>query len=69
MVNRADVEIISSEHGSDPASVIYDAIQAAKARKSDILICDTAGRLHNKVNLMNELSKMFKILDREFQKL
>lgn len=63
---RADVEIISSEHGSDPASVIYDAIQAAKARKSDILICDTAGRLHNKVNLMNELSKMFKILDREF---
>jgi len=64
--NRADVEIISSEHGSDPASVIYDAIQAAKARKSDILICDTAGRLHNKVNLMNELSKMFKILDREF---
>lgn len=64
--NRADVEIISSEHGSDPASVIYDAIQAAKARQSDILICDTAGRLHNKVNLMNELSKMFKILDREF---
>jgi fused signal recognition particle receptor len=63
---RADVEIISSEHGSDPASVIYDAIQAAKARKSDILICDTAGRLHNKINLMNELSKMFKILDREF---
>lgn len=63
---RANVEIISSEHGSDPASVIYDAVQAAKARKSDILICDTAGRLHNKVNLMNELSKMFKILDREF---
>ncbi len=63
---RADVEIISSENGSDPASVIYDAIQSAKARKSDVLICDTAGRLHNKVNLMNELSKMFKILDREF---
>lgn len=63
---RANVEIISSEHGSDPASVIYDAIQSAKARQSDILICDTAGRLHNKVNLMNELSKMFKILDREF---
>nr|WP_312576360.1 signal recognition particle-docking protein FtsY [Sedimentibacter sp.] len=63
---RANVEIISSENGSDPSSVIYDAIQAAKARKSDILICDTAGRLHNKVNLMNELSKMFKILDREF---
>jgi len=63
---RANVEIVSSEHGSDPASVIYDAIQSAKARQSDILICDTAGRLHNKVNLMNELSKMFKILDREF---
>jgi len=63
---RAGVEIISSENGSDPASVIYDAIQSAKARKSDVLICDTAGRLHNKVNLMNELSKMFKIIEREF---
>jgi len=63
---RADVEIISSENGSDPASVIFDAVQSAKARKSDVLICDTAGRLHNKVNLMNELTKMFKILDREF---
>lgn len=64
--NRAGVEIIASENGSDPGAVIFDAIQAAKARKSDILICDTAGRLHNKKNLMNELSKLFKILDKEF---
>lgn len=64
--NRADVEIIASEQGSDPGSVIYDAIKAAKARKTDVLICDTAGRLHNKKNLMNELSKIFKILDKEF---
>lgn len=63
---RADVEIIASENGTDPGAVIFDAIQAAKARKSDILICDTAGRLHNKKNLMNELSKIFKIVDREF---
>lgn len=64
--NRADVDIIASEQGSDPGSVIFDAIHAAKARNSDVLICDTAGRLHNKKNLMNELSKIFKILDREF---
>lgn len=64
--NRADVDIIASEQGSDPGSVIYDAIKAAKARKTDVLICDTAGRLHNKKNLMNELSKIFKILDKEF---
>ena len=63
---RAGVDIIASEQGSDPGAVIFDAIQAAKARKSDILICDTAGRLHNKKNLMNELSKIFKILDKEF---
>lgn len=63
---RADVEIIASEMGSDPGAVIFDAIQAAKARKADILICDTAGRLHNKKNLMNELSKIFKILDKEY---
>ncbi len=63
---RADVEIIASENGSDPCSVIFDAVRAAKARKSDILICDTAGRLHNKKNLMNELSKIFKILEREY---
>jgi len=63
---RAGVDIIASEQGSDPGAVVFDAIQAAKARKSDILICDTAGRLHNKKNLMNELSKIFKILDKEF---
>ncbi len=63
---RAGVDIIASDQGSDPGSVVFDAIQAAKARKADILICDTAGRLHNKKNLMNELSKIFKILDREF---
>lgn len=64
--NRAQVDIIASENSSDPGSVIYDAIQAARARKKDVLICDTAGRLHNKVNLMNELSKIFKIVDKEF---
>jgi fused signal recognition particle receptor len=64
--NRAGVDIIASEQGSDPGSVIFDAIQAAKARKTDILICDTAGRLHNKVNLMNELGKISKIVDKEF---
>lgn len=63
---RADVDIIASEQGSDPGAVIFDAIHAAKSRKSDILLCDTAGRLHNKKNLMNELSKIFKILDKEF---
>lgn len=63
---RAGVDIIASEQGSDPGAVVFDAIQAAKARKSDVLICDTAGRLHNKKNLMNELSKIFKILDKEF---
>ncbi len=64
--SRAGVDIIASEHGSDPGAVVFDAIQAAKARKTDILICDTAGRLHNKKNLMNELSKIFKIVDREY---
>lgn len=63
---RADVDIIASEQGSDPGAVVFDAIQAAKARKADILICDTAGRLHNKQNLMKELSKIFKIIDKEF---
>lgn len=63
---KADVELVSSSAGADPASVIFDSIQAARARHADILICDTAGRLHNKVNLMNELKKMFKIIDREF---
>ena len=54
---RASVELIKHEEGSDPAAVVFDAIQAAKARNTDLLICDTAGRLHNKKNLMNELLK------------
>lgn len=64
--NRAGVEIIAGQEGSDPASVIYDAIAAAKARHADILICDTAGRLHNKKNLMEELKKINRIIDREY---
>ena len=63
---RAGVDIIGGAEGSDPASVVYDAVQAAKARKIDILLCDTAGRLHNKKNLMNELSKIDRIITREF---
>lgn len=64
--NRAGVEIIAQQEGSDPAAVVYDAIQAAKARKADILLCDTAGRLHNKKNLMNELNKINRIIEKEF---
>lgn len=64
--NRAGVDIISHKEGADPAAVIFDGIQAAKARGSDILICDTAGRLHNKANLMQELNKIFRIVDREY---
>lgn len=64
--NRAGVEIVSHKEGSDPAAVIFDGIYAAKSRKSDILICDTAGRLHNKSNLMNELNKIFRVVEREF---
>ena len=63
---RANVDIIKHGEGSDPASVVFDAIQAAKARKVDLLICDTAGRLHNKKNLMNELEKINRIVDREY---
>lgn len=63
---RAGVEIISGAQGADPSSVIFDAISAAKARNVDILLCDTAGRLHNKKNLMEELKKMNRIIDREF---
>jgi len=63
--NRADVPIVKKEEGSDPASVIFDATSLAKEKKADILICDTAGRLHNKKNLMDELSKMNKVIDRE----
>ncbi len=64
--NRAGVEVISHSEGADPAAVIFDGIQAAKARKTDILICDTAGRLHNKSNLMNELNKIFRVAEREY---
>ena len=63
---RANVPIIRSHAGQDPASVVYDAVQAAKAKGTDLLIVDTAGRLHNKKNLMDELSKMRRIIDREF---
>lgn len=63
---RSKVEFIAHTEGADPAAVIFDGIQAAKARKTDVLICDTAGRLHNKANLMNELNKIFRIVDREY---
>ncbi len=64
--NRAGVDMVGGKDGADPASVIYDAVNAAKARNVDVLICDTAGRLHNKKNLMEELKKMNRIIDREF---
>ncbi len=64
--NRAGVDIIAQKEGADPAAVIFDAIAAAKARKADVLICDTAGRLHNKKNLMDELKKIDKIIAKEF---
>ena len=64
--NRAGVDIIAQQEGSDPAAVIYDACQAAKSRHADILLCDTAGRLHNKKNLMEELRKIYRILEKEY---
>lgn len=64
--HRAGVDMIGSKEGTDPASVVYDAVNAAKARNVDVLICDTAGRLHNRKNLMEELKKMNRIIDREF---
>ena len=64
--NRAQAELIGGQEGSDPAAVVYDAVAAAKARHADVLLCDTAGRLHNKKNLMEELKKMNRIIDREF---
>ncbi len=64
--DRVGIDVIRHQEGSDPAAVIYDAIQAAKARKIDVLICDTAGRLHNKRNLMNELGKVSRIVEREY---
>ncbi len=63
---RAGVDMIGGTEGADPASVIYDAVNAAKARNVDVLLCDTAGRLHNKKNLMEELKKINRIIDREF---
>ena len=63
--NRADVPIVRQHEGADPGAVLFDALQAAKARSIDVVICDTAGRLHNKQNLMNELAKLRKIIDRE----
>ena len=64
--NRAGVEMIGAQEGADPAAIIYDAVAAAKARHIDVLLCDTAGRLHNKKNLMEELKKMNRIIDREY---
>ncbi|NLV76396.1 MAG: signal recognition particle-docking protein FtsY [Tissierellia bacterium] len=64
--NRAGADIIAHNEGADPAAVIFDGIQASKARKGDVLICDTAGRLHNKKNLMNELNKIFRVVEREY---
>lgn len=64
--HRAGVDMIGGTEGADPASVVYDAVNAAKARNADVLLCDTAGRLHNKKNLMEELKKINRIIDREF---
>ena len=65
-VHRAGVDLIAQKEGSDPAAVVYDAISAAKARQADILLCDTAGRLHNKKNLMEELRKIDRVIEREY---
>lgn len=64
--NRVQVEMIGGQEGADPASVVFDAVQAAKARRADILLCDTAGRLHNKKNLMEELKKIHRVIEREY---
>lgn len=63
---RMNINVIKHQEGSDPAAVIFDAVQSAKAKNIDVLICDTAGRLHNKKNLMNELEKIYKVVNREF---
>ena len=63
---RAEADLIGGQEGADPAAIVYDAVQAAKARKADVLLCDTAGRLHNKKNLMEELKKINRILEREY---
>ena len=65
--NRAKVKIVTNEQGADPGAVVYDSIQAAKARNADVLLIDTAGRLHNKVNLMEELKKISRVVQKEFQ--
>lgn len=65
--DRAGVDLIANKDGSDPAAVIFDSVQAAKSRNADILICDTAGRLHNKINLMNELNKIFRVVDKQYE--
>lgn len=64
--DRAGVDIIGAQTGADPGAVVYDAVAAAKSRHADILLCDTAGRLHNKKNLMDELHKIYRILDKEY---
>ncbi|MBO5354234.1 MAG: signal recognition particle-docking protein FtsY [Lachnospiraceae bacterium] len=64
--HRAEVEIIAQKEGSDPAAVVFDAVTAAKARNTDVLLCDTAGRLHNKKNLMEELKKIDRVIEREY---
>ena len=64
--NRAGVEMIGGQEGADPGAIVYDAVAAAKARNADVLLCDTAGRLHNKKNLMNELSKINRIIQKEY---
>ena len=64
--NRAGVDLIKHQEGSDPAAVVFDAVQSSKSRNADLLICDTAGRLHNKKNLMNELSKIDRVIKREY---
>ena len=64
--HRADADLIGGQEGSDPAAVVYDAVAAAKARKADVLLVDTAGRLHNKKNLMEELKKINRVLEREY---
>ena len=64
--HRSDADLIGGQEGADPAAIVYDAVAAAKARKADVLLVDTAGRLHNKKNLMEELRKMNRIIDKEF---
>ena len=64
--NRAGVDMIGGQEGADPAAIVYDAVAAAKARNADVLLCDTAGRLHNKKNLMEELKKINRVIDREY---